>query len=218
MAVELANTYTLRIESASIADARSKWLNTFDIFKTGGPPVFTDPVIGGCVAAIVDNQWHDSQVQKASLRLWTRGKVPLVDAGIIWEEDGLALIGDAKTVYTLSESGPADTDICMLMHKDQAITGGRVGKLFLHNLYRADMVDNQVGRKPTQITGLAGFQALVTGNFTTNMGAFYGASANPGIVVVHWSALHPTDLPFSRGVSQIRALHVTEHQFGRTNG
>jgi hypothetical protein len=218
LAVELANVYTLRVESAAVANASSKWLNTFDIYKTGGPPDSSDGIIVDIVAAIADNQWHDSQVQKISLRNWTRGKVTLDVAGLIWEVDGLTSVGNAKTVYSLSESGPADTDICMLCHKNQDLTGGRIGKLFLHNLMRSDMVDNQVGRKPTLVSGLAGFQALVTANFTSHLGSVMGPALSPGLVTVHWSAKPGAAAPFQRSINQISALRVTEHQFGRTNG
>lgn len=218
MAVTLADVYTLTIESANVAEPSSKWLNTFDIYKTGGPPSYSDGVITDCVNAIKQNQWHDSQVQRVRLRNWTRGKVTLDLSGNIWEVDGLAIVGTAKTVYSLSESGPADTDICMLMHKDQALPGGRIGKLFLHNLLRADMIDNQVGRKPTLDSGVAGFQALVTANFASTLVSIMGPSLSPGLVVVHWSAKPGAAAPFSRAVSGISAIRVTEHQFGRTNG
>jgi hypothetical protein len=218
MAVTFANHFTLRVTSANIDEPTSKWMNTIDILSTAGAPDPDSDIVGAFIAAIADNQWHDSQVISAALTNWTRGDVPLDEQGNLWERENIDQVGDAKAVYDLTESGPADTDICMLMHKAQASPGGRIGKLFLHNLFRADMVDNQVGRKPTIVSGLAGFPALVTANFTLNMGDFFGASANPGFVTVHWSAKPGAAAPFARGITEIDAIRLTEHQFGRTNG
>jgi hypothetical protein len=218
MPADLANVYTLRVESANVAEPTSKWLNTVDIFKSGGAPAHSDSVITAFVQAIVDNQWSDSQVQRISLRNWTRGKVPLDESGNLWIEEGLTLTGNAETVYSFSSDPPADTDICMLMHKDQSLPGGRVGKLYLHNLFRAGMVNNKVGRHPVMDAGITGFPALVTGNFTTNCGAHMGEAHDPGYVIVHWSAKPGAAAPFYRAVVQFSAIRLTEHQFGRRNG
>lgn len=214
--VYLGNNYELIITSASIADATKKWRNTFGILQTSGTPAYADDIVAKAVEFMTHNQWHDSQVISAELRLWQRGDVPFEDQGYVWLVEGIDAVGIAEAHYSFGDSASADGDICLLVHKEQAAVGGRIGKLFLHNLIRASMIDNTVGGRPVFNSDGSTLPGLVTADAVATFGTdFFGSGADPAYVTQHWAQKPTVQTPFYRLLSGFTGIRLTEHQLGR---
>lgn len=214
------NVYEIITTSSNVSDPAKQWRNVQAIFSdTGAPPAYGDEIINNWRDVLKHQQFSDSQIVSMELRAWQRGNIPFDAEGYIWKEEGINAAGDAATVYSFGTTHPADGDICMLIHKQQASAGGRVGKLYLHNNVRAEMLTMVVGGKP-ELTSptYTGFPGLVTANFAATIDSgFFGGSANPGFITVHWSE-KTAGTPFKRPITAFVALRVTEHQLGRHNG
>lgn len=215
-AVTLANAYELIVTSANLDDPTKRWRNTFGIYQTGSAPAYGDDIVGQTIDFLAQNQWHDSQVITAQLRNWSRGDVPLEDEGFIWQVEGINEGGSAMAHYSFSEDAPADGDICMLVHKTQAAVGGRIGKLYLHNLIRTGMITYVVGGRPVFQEAEAALPSLVTADAAATFDAgFFGVAASPGFCTIHYAAHDLAATPFKRGLSAFTGIRLTEHQLGR---
>lgn len=213
------HVYEMIVTSHSVDDATKQWRNVMAIRQTSGVPAFDDPITDAWLTTLQKLQFSDSEVDKVELRVWQRGDIPFDEQGYVWLHEGLGFIGEAETTFSFSDTTPCDGDICMLIHKQQTAAGGRVGKLYLHNNVRQEMLTMVVGGKPhlTAPTYTA-YPGLVAGVLNgAPMDAYLGVDADPGFVTVHWSK-KTAGTPFLTIISDLDAVGVTEHQLGRHNG
>jgi hypothetical protein len=122
----------------------------------------------------------------------------------------LNLIGEKPTTYSGQQAAPALTGKEVVAFIKQNTTGGKPGKQFLRQLYDLGDIGAVAGAPWEVLPSARVTAALFTTDTNTVLGPYFGPTAAPALVVVHFSKknynanpTNPANLPFSTNVSSL---------------
>jgi hypothetical protein len=198
-----------------------KWRTELTVNQSTGVPQPTDAIIIAIRDYFLHNVRNDCTLDTITLRQWSFGPQPLLARGALWEES-IAQLGLKSSTYggEADSSHVAGNEVVAFV---KLLCGAaKPGKQFIRQLLDLDDIAAQPGEPWVFRGGSRVTPAVYHTSTNATLHTYWGA-ADPGLVVVHFSAKHynanpvTANLPFSTTVQDMQLIKVATNKPTRKN-
>lgn len=206
--LSLANAFEYIIHMQNTASPATQWRQTYTVHRTSAP-VPGDAIETALVAVNRTLLLNFAQIFAAEVRNWTQGPVPFSARPALYVNHFVTpLIGTRNTDFPVSGTGEALGAEVVARVKRILTTRHKPSNLFLRYAVTTTDIDASPDGGYIFQVG-APLDALhISSAFNTNLSAYLGASADPGLIVVGVGN-HHAGPPFSNPILNFSCDGVT---------